>query len=837
MADIKAMGIAKKAMEKADANAAQLDEKANQSEYNKQQAQIDNLVLNSGGTSNLEVVQARTNTKGSTFPVISGRIQNIEKILGDGKTEFSFGEWEQGSLGGTGEPTTNDTRIRTKNTFVFSDEIIDVEINDGYKLFVGRYDSEGTYLSRLDAFYTESFQLVVEPSVSYKFILAKIDDSIIATSEYSNFTMSVYLNKLFEESYSGSQEFALEYGYLKNFSSQSLWDRKTVDVLQGEVPRTNRLLTKGFVDSNVSKIVAKNGYEFAIAVYDDNGVFVELLNNAEFFTEFNVVTKDFKNYRIIVRRSDNADFLRKEWINIGLFGFENKSVGQNNREFALSRGYLYYFDGSNLWEQGTITRTGSLNGDNRRLRTKSFLDKKITEVVAKDGYEITEIQYNQSGNFYHLNPIFKSRIVLNPQYQHRVVIRRTDQQDIAIEEAENVELFSFKNHDFDFQKVNDLDILSKNLYQSKGDLGLNVLDQRLEQRVNQYIVENGMNIDGVPKTRAEIKDYLLNRNNCFFRGKLRKNGKYLVDNNNKQVEIMGIGTHHLLQYKHLHTYENFKTLKYYGVNCIRMSAYLTDFTFVKSKMEMAIGYLNAKQETLDHMDSIIEKCIDLGLYVIVDFHCMQNEGGVTQYTQDAVEFFEHFASKYANVPNVLYELLNEPFDNTIESLSDFIAQTTNVIKTYVNDPVIILGKGASTVDEIYTWLTSNGYNDIFISFHSYVADPNTGDQAPRLEDYFLTKGYPIFVTEWGNADLSGDGELDDALAISYLNKLHDLGVPNVFWKFTNQDMTTSVLKYRDVAYWGYGGFIDNDLSHNGKLFFDKFTEFTWDNWIERNPVT
>ena len=54
------------------------------------------------------------------------------------------------------------------------------------------------------------------------------------------------------------------------------------------------------------------------------------------------------------------------------------------------------------------------------------------------------------------------------------------------------------------------------------------------------------------------------------------------------------------------------------------------------------------------VDSIVQGAVRNGAYVLVDFHSHPNK------LADAKRFFTHVAGKYGKLPNVMYEIWNEP---------------------------------------------------------------------------------------------------------------------------------------------------------------------------------
>ena len=372
------------------------------------------------------------------------------------------------------------------------------------------------------------------------------------------------------------------------------------------------------------------------------------------------------------------------------------------------------------------------------------------------------------------------------------------------------------------------------LYKLKGEIGLGTLKGLFDKRVDNYIKSNGYKINGITKTRAEIKDWLLNRDNCKYHGKLYKNGKYLVDLEGKQVEIRGIGTHHLLQFKNLHTKECLETLKYYGINCIRLSAYLKTQLFNASNNEYAKGYVDSIAETRAHIEEIVSYCVELGLYVILDWHMHATNSYADMYETEAIDFFTYYSDKYKDTPNVFYELANEPYSITATELITFISKVRPVILANNPTAIMLCGNAKEGIETFYTKLVAAGYTDIFVCPHSY------GESVKVKYRNWFNNGYPLFVSEWGNSNGFGDGEGNDAATTDLLEWLHETGVGTCFWKYTDQTMTTSILKNRDGLignpYYKYGGFTEEDLSYNGKLYLNTFQDYAFENYIERTAL-
>ena len=331
------------------------------------------------------------------------------------------------------------------------------------------------------------------------------------------------------------------------------------------------------------------------------------------------------------------------------------------------------------------------------------------------------------------------------------------------------------------------------------------------------------------------------RGNCKENGKLVKSGINIVNANSIPVELRGVGLHSILQYKNLHSWEAFNSLKSMGVNLIRCSVYLNDNSFAASDGETAKGYLLHKEETLEEIDYIVKNCIDLGLYVLLDWHhWADGDGTLSQYQEDAEEFFTILSSKYSTCDNVMYEITNEPFLDSVSDIVNFVNPIHSIITSNVENPIMVTGmtSGANienwqvSCKNLYDALSADGMSDVFISPHIYGSSMTSGIAS------LISNGVPIFVTEWGNSSPTGDGVGNDNIAFDQINWLHLNCVPQCIWKFTDQTMVSSLLKNRGLinSQKYFFGFTEHDLSNNGQLLLGEYKSFITDKWIERSAT-
>ena len=223
-------------------------------------------------------------------------------------------------------------------------------------------------------------------------------------------------------------------------------------------------------------------------------------------------------------------------------------------------------------------------------------------------------------------------------------------------------------------------------------------------------------------------DKYLDLYNAKGQGKLHKDGKYIKNEKNEIVRINGVGLFHLLDYGYMYNEDTLKALKYWGVNCVRIPAYLNyrESSRVSTVTPTDRGLSTAFDEYMDEMDRIIDIATKEGLYCMVDFHILGEDGDINQYYDMADRFFTHFGTKYGNQNNIIWELANEPYGTTVESLAKYVKKIKEVVKKYDNNPVLISGwtmknneNDNGILSECYKQFKEQGLDDVFISYHYY----------------------------------------------------------------------------------------------------------------------
>merc|ERR1712032_337191 len=166
-----------------------------------------------------------------------------------------------------------------------------------------------------------------------------------------------------------------------------------------------------------------------------------------------------------------------------------------------------------------------------------------------------------------------------------------------------------------------------------------------------------------------------------------------------------------------------------------------------------------------------------GLYVLIDYHYV---GAAPIADDNAKNFFRTAAQRFASNKNVMYELFNEPADMPWSDIKSYHEEIISVIRPIDPQAIIVCGTPAwSGRPGDVVGNTIDGSN-IMYTKHFYAASHHDQDDIGKL-----LLQIPIFVTEWGICDYSGDGNLDFDSAVNWQNMMDGNNPAGVWVSWAN----------------------------------------------------
>lgn len=287
-------------------------------------------------------------------------------------------------------------------------------------------------------------------------------------------------------------------------------------------------------------------------------------------------------------------------------------------------------------------------------------------------------------------------------------------------------------------------------------------------------------------------------------GKLSVQGTNIIDSNGNIFTLKGVSTHGIAWFPQYVNQEAFKEMRdSWGINAIRIAMYSND----------SDGYNT-------DLHSIVKNGIDyatqLGLYVIIDWHIL-NDNNPNINIENSKTFFEEISSLYKDNTNIIYEICNEPngnvtWDNDIKPY----AETIIPIIRKNTDSIILVGTPTWSQDvDIVAKNPITNYQNVMYSLHFYAAT-----HKQELRDKMskaLNLGLPIFVSEFGICDASGNGIIDKNEANIWIDLLNKNNISWICWNLSNKNESSSILNPNVTK---YNNWNKDDFSECGKWLLE-----------------
>jgi len=248
--------------------------------------------------------------------------------------------------------------------------------------------------------------------------------------------------------------------------------------------------------------------------------------------------------------------------------------------------------------------------------------------------------------------------------------------------------------------------------------------------------------------------------------------------------------------------------RFYNAGAVQWLATDWKANVIRAAMGVEPGdssYLKSPEWSVEKMKAVVDASIKQNVYVIIDWHSHNIK------LEEAKTFFAQMAKQYGKYPHVIYEIFNEPDQ---ESWADVKAYSTEIIKTIrAIDPDNIILVGSPHWDQDVHLAADDpitGYSNIMYTLHFYAA---THHQYLRDRGtYALNKKLPLFISESAGMEASGDGPINDKEWQLWIDWAEQNKISWITWSVSDKDETCSVLKPTAKA---TGNWNDADLKESG----------------------
>lgn len=260
-------------------------------------------------------------------------------------------------------------------------------------------------------------------------------------------------------------------------------------------------------------------------------------------------------------------------------------------------------------------------------------------------------------------------------------------------------------------------------------------------------------------------------------GQLQVRGAQLCDKDGNPVVLRGVslGWHNLWP-------------RFYNKKAVQWLAKDWNASVIRAAMGIQIedNYLENPEFALKSVSAVIDAAISNGVYVIIDWHAH------TMHTAEAKAFFGQMARKYGKYPNVIYELYNEPIEDSWDDLKAYAATIIEEIRKYDPDNIILMGCPHWDQDiNLPAESRLTGVSNVMYTLHFYAATHK--EYLRERLAAAVDSGLPVFVSECAGMEASGDGPLDPAEYQRWIDLLEAKRVSWVNWSVSDKNETCSMI--------------------------------------------
>ena len=309
---------------------------------------------------------------------------------------------------------------------------------------------------------------------------------------------------------------------------------------------------------------------------------------------------------------------------------------------------------------------------------------------------------------------------------------------------------------------------------------------------------------------GQTKDLLYEDTPYGKHGALHVDGLQVKDKYDQPFTLRGASTHGM-HWGDGETFLNktaFQNLRdEWGVNMVRLVSYVTQG-----------GYTQGSKDKLDkHIQEGVSDLTALGMYAIIDWHVHAENPNDTK--SQAIEFFDMYSKMYKDQSNIIYEICNEPTGTPWNQIRPYAVDVINTIRANDPDAIIVVGTNtwSQDVDEVATNGGKIDDPNVMYTIHFYSG--SHGESLREKVRTALKAGTPVFCTEFGVCDASGNGGFDLEEADRWIDFFEENGISYCCWSLSKKNESASMLSPECNK---VNGFTNADLGATGAWLINTY---------------
>ncbi len=201
----------------------------------------------------------------------------------------------------------------------------------------------------------------------------------------------------------------------------------------------------------------------------------------------------------------------------------------------------------------------------------------------------------------------------------------------------------------------------------------------------------------------------------------------------------------------------------------------------KGEMDANYSYVGNPDKQKSVIDQMVEAAIENDIYLIIDWHSHRAD----QEQSQATAFFKEMATKYKDVPNIIWEVFNEPVNQGMSTIASYASTVISGIRAAGSQNLALVG--TPRWSQMGECGGVSGTNVGYV-FHFYAATHSKGGYSGNV-DKCRSQGNAVFITEWGTTTADGKGGASESATNDWTSYMETNKISNCNWSLRNEVST------------------------------------------------
>ncbi|MFA6837075.1 MAG: cellulase family glycosylhydrolase, partial [Fibrobacteraceae bacterium] len=150
-------------------------------------------------------------------------------------------------------------------------------------------------------------------------------------------------------------------------------------------------------------------------------------------------------------------------------------------------------------------------------------------------------------------------------------------------------------------------------------------------------------------------------------------------------------------------------------------------------------------------------------------------------------FFAKVAQRYAGIPNIIWEVYNEPVNTSWSTIQSYANTVIGSIRNYSDNLALVGTSNWSQNPQEANSSPVNAKNVAYV-LHFYAGSHSVGSYGSNITSA-MGAGHAVFISEWGTTDANGSGSVSSSETANWISFMESNKISNCNWSLRQASST------------------------------------------------